>query len=122
MERTTKGGLAMAAPKIRIEFEVGGRQYEAVSFLNEGEPSVDGDTMLARVPDAIGDEDEVFLSEHCVELPEFLRHYYLVTARRDPGGPRSVSCFRWSGRGWCQRWGWLGVRWGGGCLVVRRRT
>lgn len=114
----------MAHKDIRITFELDGRRYEAAGFLNEGESSVDGDTMLSRTSGenggVIGDDDEEFLSEHRSKFPKELRKYYLVTGRRRPVDPWSVSCFCWYIRGWFQGWGILGGQWYGSVLVLRR--
>lgn len=119
---------AMAHKDIRIPFEVDGRKYEAVGFLNEGETLVFADAMFERTSKenggAIGDEDEAFLSERRAKLPAELRQYYLATARLNPCDPWYVSYFNLSPstNGWRQDWGGLGpdCRWGGLFLVLRR--
>lgn len=116
----------MAHKDIRIGFEIEGRRFEAVGFLNEGESSVLGDTMLERTAGenggAIGDEDEAFLSERRAKFPAELRRYYLTTNRRHPGHPRLVSCFSWYDVRWCQFWDCLVYQWDGNVLVLRRCT
>jgi len=111
---------------ICIKFEVDGRQYEAVGFLNEDESSVDGHTMLSRTAGenggAIGDDDETFLKERRDKFPEELRKYYLATGRRNPDDPCVVSYFIWCSGRWCQYWDGLGSRWRGFVLVLRRCT
>ena len=108
----------MAAHKeIKIKFEVEDRRFEAVGFLNEEEMSTDGDE---RTGEAIGEEDEAFLSERRGKIPVKLQRYYLVTGRRHPDYPRDVSFFYFYGDGWCQDWYWLGDRRDGYCLVGRR--
>jgi len=117
----------MAHKDIRKEFEVKDektgevRKYEAVGFLEDGEPSVCGDEMLRRVPDAIGGEDVKFLEE-CIDQDwsRELWPYYLATNCRHPDGPRSVRCFcRYASR-WYRARRWLGIVWGDYCLIVRR--
>src|SRR3989338_8076047 len=98
--------LAEPSSRTVIQFEVGGRQYEAVSFLNQGESSVNGDTMIARTDGenggGVGQEDGDFLWEHRSELPEELKRFYLVCTKwRDPGFHRRVLCFGWGDGGWC---------------------
>jgi hypothetical protein len=97
------------------------RRYEAVGFLNQGESWVSGDTMLERVPDAIGEEDGKFLDE-CVDQDwsRELFPYYLATNWRGPDYPRYVRYFSRGGGRWHRFWSGLGSRWGGSGLVVRR--
>ena len=111
---------------ICIPFTLGDRNYEAVGFLEAGESSVDGDTMLARTADknggAVGEEDWKFIGEHRTELPTELERFYLVTDRRGRGDPRGVSFFIRDGSAWNEGWHSLGYRWFDDALVVRRRT
>lgn len=106
---------------ICIRFEVDGRKFKAVGFLNQGESLVDGDEMLRRVPGAIGEEDTNFLDERVdQDWSRDLFLYYLATARRNPDDPRYVRYFyRFASR--CVRdWYDLDYRWGGRVLVVCR--
>ena len=109
---------------IRIQFEVDGRHFEAVGFLNDGERSVTGDDMLERAArengGAIDDEDETFLSERRAQIPKELQRYGLVTNRRNPRFPRDVVCFGFDGDGWYEYWDFLGSQWYAFGLVLRR--
>ena len=114
-----------------IRFEDGGRKYEAVSFLNAGEKSVDGDTMIARTDaengGGLGQEEGGLLWEHRWEhraaWPEELKRHHLVfTKWCSPVVPRLVRYFYWCGDRWDRDWNYLRRQWDGRCLVVRRRT
>lgn len=127
----------MAAHKdIQIRFDVKDesagevRKFEAVGFMNEDEDDVysivDGYEMLRRTASenggAIGEEDDIFLSEFIHQLPVEFHEYLLVTNRRHPDNPRIVSVFGWDWRdhGWNHSYGCLNEPWGKGALVVRR--
>ena len=109
---------------IRITFKVKGRRYEAVGFLNDGEPSVDGETMLSRTAGenggAIGKEDVAFLLEHPSKFPKKLQKYYLATGKRDPAGPHGVSGFCGNDRRCSRSWRSLDFLWYDRDLVLRR--
>lgn len=73
----------MAHKDICIKFEVEGRNYEAVGFLEENESSVDGVEMLKRTGGIIGDEDQVIIwkcPRH--KLPQELKKYFFFTNRQ----------------------------------------
>jgi len=111
----------------RIEFELGGRQYEAVSFLKSGEPSVNGDTMIARTDGenggGVGEEEGMFLWEHRGEWPAELKGHPLVCTKwRFPNHPRGVQCFDWDSRGGYRDWLNLDDQWDDRGLVIRRRV
>ena len=107
--------------EIRIPFTVDGRNFEAVGFLREGEPSVSGDEMLRRVPDAIGEEDAKFLDErYGQDWSRDLWPYWLATAWRGPAYPRYVRFFDRYGGGWDRCWSYLDDQWHVCVLVVRR--
>jgi len=117
--------LAPSPPHTVITFEIAGRQYEAVSFLNAGEPSVNGDTMVARTEGenggGLGEDEGLFLWKHRKEWPaELKRHYLVCTKWRDPD-PRGVRFFGWSDDDWYQGWGSLVSQWHDAELVLRRR-
>ena len=97
------------------------RRFEAVGFLKDGEPSVDGDEMLRRVPNAIGEEDSNFLDE-CAsqDWSRELLPYYLATNRRYPGYQRHVRYFRQISDRWVRGWHGLDIQWYRGALVLRR--
>jgi hypothetical protein len=116
--------------KIRKLFEVKDkatneiRRFEAVGFLCEGEPSVDGNTMLSRTSGenggAIGEEDEKFIWKHCYLLPTEFWPHDLVTNRRDPEYPHHVLFFDCSCGKWYRSRESLDEQWGENALVVRR--
>ncbi len=112
-------------PHTVITFEIAGRQYEAVSFLNPSETSVNGDTMVARTEGenggGLGEDEGLFLWEHRSEWPAELKRYYLVCTKWRVPGPRDVRCFDWDDGGWYQDWLSLDGRWDGTRLVLRRR-
>lgn len=117
----------MAAHKnIRIQFEIEGRRYEAVGFLNEEEESVNGNEMFARTANenggAIVGEDYEDISKHRNELPTELRGYYLDTKQRRFDFPRdSFQYFNWHDRdGWYEGSCILGLELFDNCLVLRR--
>lgn len=111
-------------PAPSAEFTIGGRTYELVPFLKEGESSVSGDTMVERAVELnanLGEDDGQFILEHQDEIPQKLRGkiFLVFTSWRGPSGPRGVACLRWGGDRWYQGWDWLG--WGGDGRLVRRR-
>lgn len=117
----------MSAHKsIRIPFIVGGRNYEAVGFLDEGESPVDGEELLRRTAGenggAVGEEDDDFLRERFYHLPPELRPYKLVTSRPDPDHQLFISTFFFSfgERRWFQNWELLDDQRHDRYLVVRR--
>ncbi len=121
----------MAHKDIRIQFEIEGRRYEAVGFLDENEPSgVNGYEMLKRTAEenggAIGDKDEVFLSEHRDQIlsRDCMEGYRLVTGKHCPSDLQRVSYFTFVHnsrcRGWYQNWDCLRWHYGINDLVVRR--
>lgn len=105
-------------------FTVGDRTYELVPFLKEGEESISGDEMLKRAKELgaeCGEEDGKYILEHCGEIPESVREYFLIfSAWRGPGDPRYVACLYWHDSEWDQYWYWLDYRWGGRYRLVRR--
>src|SRR3990167_7470526 len=107
--------------KICIPFKIQDREYEAVSFLKEGETSVSSEEVLSRVPDAIGTEDFDFIFAHRGELPKELKDYFLVSQKLHPDRPRDVSYLARGGSGWYVRWDFLGLQWDDNGLVLRRR-
>ena len=92
----------MAHKDICIRFEIDGRRFEAVGFLNEGEISMSRVIMLERADKKNGgalvkDEDTVFLSERRIQFPTELQQYYLVTSCCDaPTDPRYILFFHWN--------------------------
>lgn len=108
-----------------VQLTIGGRTYELVPYLKEGESSVTGDTMVERAQEFnanLGEEDGRFILKHQTEIPEEFRgKFYLVfTAWRIPSNPQSVACLYWVGYRWCQFWDGLEVDWDEGDRLVRR--
>src|SRR3989338_6195427 len=107
--------------EIRIEFELKGRRYEAVGFLEKDEPSVNGDGMLKRTDkdgNVVGEEDYQYILKRRKKLPKALDKYYLAT-KRPPVFPRYVSCLRWDGNAWFEHWDSLDCQWDDFTLVLR---
>ena len=114
----------MAHKDIRIEFEIEGRCFEAVGFLNEGgEWFVSGNEMLVRTAGehngVIDGEDTAFLSRHRDQLPIELQPYWLVM-RSYYDHSRIVSCFGFLVDRWIRNWGELDSRFIAAFLLVRR--
>ncbi|MFA5128775.1 MAG: hypothetical protein WC445_02275 [Patescibacteria group bacterium] len=108
------------------EMTIGGRTYEILSFLWEGETSVVGRVMVARAERLganLGKEDCEFLLAHQDEVPAALRGkvVFVFPDWRFPVDRGLVACVRWHDDGWCQDWRWLGYDWGGGFRVLRRK-
>ena len=109
--------------RIRIPFEIKGRNYEAVGFMNKGESPVNGDEMLRRIASEngglIGKDDSAFIAKYRRQLPKKLQQYLLVTNYEDYYQP-CVSCLSWSGH-WIKCLRWFNDRyWDDNSLVVRR--
>lgn len=122
--------MAIVHKNIRVPFEIGNRRYEAVGFLNKGESSVSGYTMLARTVakngGAIGNEDVAFLKDLMDLLPKEFYRYCLVTNQRSPDYPCYISCYYYeSHSSWNRFWRLSSLRchqWSDRHLVVRRRA
>ncbi|TSC76643.1 MAG: hypothetical protein G01um101431_776 [Parcubacteria group bacterium Gr01-1014_31] len=107
------------------QFTIAGHTYGLMSFHEEGEGLVNGDTMVERAlkRDAnLGEEDGALILEHQDEIPQKFRgEFYLVFAAwHHPSRPQRVACLRWNGFRWCQDWYWLGSSWGGYDRLVRK--
>ena len=102
---------------------VGGRTYDILGFLEKGETSVVGSTMVERAKKMsahLGEDDGQHLLDHQSEIPVALRGMVFVfTDWRRPGGPGSVGCVDWGGGRWVLRWIWLDDDWRGGDRVLR---
>ncbi len=111
--------------EICIEFSVGGRDYEAVGFLNAGEENVLGTTALERTNVdglVIGQEDFGFIWVHHKDLPEKLKMYVLLTNTLHPEQSRNIRFFVWLGMRWGHHRDWIANLWGNNILVIRRRV
>lgn len=119
-----KKETAMDHKDIRIPFEVDGRRYEAVGFLNKDEQLVSGEDMLSRTANPscniIGEDDAVFIDERLNLLPENLRKFHLVTNQRRPDSPRNIMIFCCHDGMWRKFWSHLDCAWREDELVVRR--
>ena len=116
-----------SATKPTTEFTIGGRVYELVPFLSEGESCVSGDTMVERAQELkanLGEEDGAFILEHQNDIPQEYRGkiYLVFTSWRVPSLPRGVAYLRWDGDLWFQYWHWLAGDWVGDGRLLRRRT
>ncbi len=101
---------------------------ELVSFLKQGENSVNGEEMVRRARVELnanyGQEDAEWVLEHQDEIPVEFRAYYLVftgTVWQFPRGYRRCAFLRWSGERWCLRFFWLDFVWRSGARLVRLR-
>ncbi len=108
------------------EITVGGRTYEILSFLREGETSVDSNTMVERAKEIgahLGQEDGEFLLAHQNEIPAVLRDkiIFVFTDWRNPGDRERVACVDWDADCWYQDWVWLDDDWDGCYRVLRRK-
>jgi hypothetical protein len=86
--------------KIRIQFTVGQRRFEAVGFLRDNEVRLDVETMLERIAvengGVIGNDDANYIWTWRTQLPAKLRRYGLVYGKpRGRRGDRGVPIFRW---------------------------
>ncbi len=103
---------------IKIQFEIDGRRYEAVGFLNEGERSVAGNELLLRVNGVIGKEDVEFIAKHRRKMPmKSLRYYTLLTGYYVD--QNHTACFFWFDRGCRYDLDWVVTRKNRDCLMLR---
>ena len=113
---------------IDVRWEVEGRRYRVLGFLNKGEPSTLGNTAFERVTAKLEpgervvktneDWDQAYEDRH--SIPSECEPYWLATKRPDPGAPEGVSLL---GRGpgeWGEYWAHPGGLWSGRCLVLCR--
>lgn len=96
-------------------------QLELVSFLEDNESYVNGETMLQRARGKLnanlGQQHAEWLLEHQVEIPEEFKEHYLAftgTVWHRPHGRRHVPC-----DGWRLNFRWLGNHWDGIDRLVR---
>lgn len=118
-------GKSNVASPSTVEFTIGGRTYELVPFLKEGESCVSCDAMVERAKELnanLGQDDGEFILKNQEEIPqEFRKKFYLVfTAWRNPSNPQGFACLAWGdGRGY-QGWLCPDDDWGAGGRLVRR--
>lgn len=117
----------MIHKNIRIPFILGGRDFEAVGFIEENESSIDGDEMSKRTNKnnkVIKKEvDWQFILEHLNELPKELDEYSLLTIRRHPEF-LDVICYLYRSvtYGWRENYYSYSYPWDNRWLVLRHRT
>ncbi len=115
----------MVHKDIRIQFEIEDRRYEAVGFLNEDEPSIEGYKIFPRVNGDNGGvidyREMVFINEHRNQLPTSLNEFVLVTDSRDlVDDLHDTELFRWMNGKWWRLYGCVDQKWGANYLVLRR--
>lgn len=121
----TSPGAGSTVPAFPTEFTVGGRTYELVPFLKEGESWVSGDTMVARANKLganLGEEDGTLILERQDEIPlEFRGKFCLIfTAWRGPSYPQGVTYLDWGDVRWARFWVGLDSDWDESDRLVRR--
>jgi hypothetical protein len=117
----------VASAVLSAEMTIGGRTYEILGFLKEGEESVRGDMMVSRAKEMnayLGKEDCEFLLAHRGEIPPALRSkaVFVFPDWRDPSGRGRVAYVGWGDDGWYQDWDWLGRDWHGFVRLLRRKA
>jgi len=118
-----QGLIEKALPK---EMIVGGRAYEILGFLREGEKSIVGHTMVERAKEMnanLGEDDGQHLLNHQGGIPVALRGkaVFVFPGWRHPDDPESACCVCWDGGRWVRLWGWLDDGYWGGCDRLLRR-
>lgn len=121
-----RGGAEVKTSSLPTEITVGGRTYEILSFLREGEDCVPGCAMVARAEKVganLRKEDCEFLLAHQDEIPPVLRSkiVFVFPGWRHPDAPGKVACLTWGGGSWYQFWHWLVYVWHGHGRVLRRK-
>jgi hypothetical protein len=124
----------METPKTLVQVDeppaqmtVGGRTYEILPFLKEGEESADGETIASRAKetqvDILGGQDCGFILEHQSDIPLELRDKatFVFLDWRGRGDSSDVALVYWNGARWVQRWHWLGYGLDGDDERVLRR-
>ena len=122
----TKDGWKLVENTSRRIFSIS--DLELVSFLKQGESSINGEEMVCRACGELdanyGQEDAEWLLEHQNEIPVEFRKYYIVftgTIWQSADGYRDVSYLRWDGGRWCLSFFWLVLVWDSGFRFVRLR-
>ena len=105
---------------------VGGRTYDILGFLEKGETSVVGSTMVERAKKMsahLGEDDGQHILNHQGDIPAALRGkvVFVFTDWRHPGDSENVACIHWNGVRWVRDWRMLDGVWGGGGRVLRRK-
>jgi len=106
---------------------VGGRTYEILPILREGEESVKGDIVVARAREMnahLGIDDGEHLLAHRDELPAVLRGQGIVFVFTDwchPEDPKSVARVYHIGGDWTLGWDGLHYDFSDDTRVLRRK-
>jgi len=116
----------VAGSTLPTEMTVGGRVYEILSFLKEGEVCVRGDVMAERVNetnDHLGEDDCEHLLVHQSEIPTALRGkvFFVFTDWRRPDCLGYVAYLGWGRDGWFQDWFLPSVDWSVCSRFLRRK-
>lgn len=90
-----------------VQMTVGGRTYDILTFLHEGENVVAGTTMVSRAKKmdaSLGQEDGEHLLAHQDGIPVALQGkvVFVFTDWRHPGDPGHVAFVYWDGGRWVQ--------------------
>ncbi len=107
------------------EFEV--KDLEFITFLEEGESSVNGETMRQRAINLkanLGLVDAKRMLAHQDEIPVKMRGKYIIftgTLLRGPDGLLYVACLYWRDDRWDLHFLWLGHDWHDGARLARRK-
>ena len=105
------------------ELTIGGRTYDILSFLKEGEDSIIGHEMVKRAKELnahLGKDDREHLLKHQNEIPTELRGnvYFVFTDEPHPDDPDLVAYVRWYSGLWYCDWPQLGSYWFGHARVL----
>ena len=108
------------------EMTVGGRTYDILGFLEVGETSVVGHTMVGRAKKMnanLGQDDGEHILKHQDDIPTSLQGkvIFVFTDWRHPDFPEFAYCVYWDGGQWVRDWGWLGGSWDGHDRLLRRK-
>lgn len=109
---------------IRISFEIKGRRYEAVGFLDDNEGGISQGEIANRTNSdfkAVRRVSEIqFFVTAQGRLPRELRKYYLITFRGSEDSQNGFCCLCFENGGWNEYWMDLGECWTRKFLVLRR--
>jgi hypothetical protein len=117
---------ALVKSGLPTEMTIEGRSYDILGFLQEGETSVVGHTMVERAEDMsanLGQDDGKHILKHQGQIPASLRGnvVFVFTGWRRAGFSEDVYCVFWELDGWVDGLTWIGGDWGGSFRVLRRK-
>ena len=97
------------------EMTVGDRTYEILGFHEEGERSVDGQTVVRRVSEIDANPNKEageHLLKHQHQIPVELRGntFVFTNWRRDYANPGDICTIHWNGKHWMRQWQWIGYQ------------